>query len=139
MTTVSGITRRKVKVQGNFERYAFLFMRLSGIALLVLAVGHMLIQHVLNSSGNLTLQFVADQWNSWGWKAYDIFLLAFAIPHGVNGLRNVLEDYIHNKGTMKVINIVLAIFVVATVIWAGIGISLFDPEAARAVAEQLPK
>ncbi|KAA3658089.1 MAG: hypothetical protein DWQ04_26190, partial [Chloroflexi bacterium] len=134
MTTVSGITRRKVKVQGNFERYAFLFMRLSGIALLVLAVGHMLIQHVLNSSGNLTLQFVADQWNSWGWKAYDIFLLAFAIPHGVNGLRNVLEDYIHNKGTMKVINIVLAIFVVATVIWAGIGISLFDPEAARAVA-----
>ncbi len=137
MTTVSGITRRKVQVQGNFERYAFLFMRLSGIALLVLAVGHMMIQHVLNSSGNLTLQFVANQWNSWGWKAYDIFLLAFAIPHGVNGLRNVLEDYIHNEGTMRVINIVLAIFVVATVIWAGIGISLFDPEAARAVAAQL--
>ena len=137
MTTVSGITRRKVKVQGNFERYAFLFMRLSGIALLVLAVGHMLIQHVLNSSGNLTLQFVADQWNSWGWKAYDIFLLAFAIPHGVNGLRNVLEDYIHNEGTMRVINIILVIFVIATIIWAGIGISLFDPVAARTVAEQL--
>ncbi len=137
MTTISGITRRKVKVQGNFERYAFLLMRLSGIALLVLAVGHMLIQHVLNSSGNLTLQFVAGQWNSWGWKAYDILLLAFAIPHGVNGLRNVLEDYIHNEGTMRVINIVLAIFVVATLIWAGIGISLFDPEAARAVAERL--
>ena len=137
--TVSGITRRKVKVQGNFERYAFLFMRMSGIALLVLAVGHMMIQHVLNSSGNLTLQFVADQWNSWGWKAYDIFLLAFAIPHGINGLRNVLEDYIHNRSTMRVINIILAIFVVATVVWAGIGIALFDPEAARAVAEQLPK
>ena len=137
--TVSGITRRKVKVQSNFERYAFLFMRMSGIALLVLAVGHMMIQHVLNSSGNLTLQFVADQWNSWGWKAYDIFLLAFAIPHGINGLRNVLEDYIHNRSRMRVINIILAIFVVATVVWAGIGIALFDPEAARAVAEQLPK
>ncbi|MCC6602699.1 MAG: succinate dehydrogenase [Anaerolineae bacterium] len=139
MTTVTPtITHRKVKVKFNFERYAYLFMRMSGLVLLILAVGHMVIQHVLNSSGNLTLIFVAEQWNSWGWKAYDIFLLLFAIPHGINGLRNVLADYIHNPGTMKVINIVLAIFVVATVIWAAIGISLFDPEAARQAAQGLP-
>lgn len=136
-STTGNVTHRTVQVQHNFERYAYLFMRMSGIALLVLAVGHMMIQHVLNSSGNLTLQFVADQWNSWGWKAYDILLLAFAVPHGVNGLRNVLLDYIHNQNTMRVINIVLAIFVVVTVIWAAIGISLFDPEAARAAAERL--
>ena len=132
------ITRRKVQIKFNFERYAYLFMRMSGLALLILAVGHMMIQHVLNSSGNLTLIFVAEQWNSWGWKAYDIFLLLFAIPHGVNGLRNILEDYIHNSGLMKTINIILAIFVVATVIWAAIGISLFDPEAARQAAQGLP-
>jgi succinate dehydrogenase / fumarate reductase, membrane anchor subunit len=137
MTSATGITRRKVTVQRNFERTAFMFMRMSGIALLVLAVGHMMIQHVLNSSGNLSLQFVADQWDSWGWKAYDILLLAFAIPHGVNGLRNVLEDYIHNEKTMRLINIVLAIFVVATIIWAAIGISLFDPAAAREIHESL--
>ncbi|MFZ1397432.1 MAG: hypothetical protein WAS33_11065 [Candidatus Promineifilaceae bacterium] len=139
MTSVSPtITRRKVQVKFNFERYAYLFMRMSGLILLILAVGHMMIQHVLNSSGNLTLLFVAEQWNSWGWKAYDIFLLLFAIPHGVNGLRNVLEDYIHNPRTMKTINIILAVFVVATVIWAAIGISLFDPEAARQAAQGLP-
>ncbi len=132
------ITRRKVQVQYNFERYAYLFMRMSGLILLILAVGHMIIQHVLNSSGNLTLIFVAEQWNSWGWKAYDIFLLLFAIPHGVNGLRNVLEDYIHNPGVMKTINIILAIFVVATLIWAAIGISTFNPEAARQAAQNLP-
>ena len=139
MTTATpSITRRKVQVKFNFERYAYLFMRMSGLILLILAVGHMMIQHVLNSSGNLTLVFVAEQWNSWGWKAYDIFLLLFAIPHGVNGLRNVLEDYIHNPGTMKAINIVLAVFVVATVIWAAIGISLFDAEAARQAAQGFP-
>ncbi len=132
------ITRRKVQVQYNFERYAYLFMHMSGLILLILAVGHMIIQHVLNSSGNLTLIFVAEQWNSWGWKAYDIFLLLFAIPHGVNGLRNVLEDYIHNPGVMKTINIILAIFVVATLIWAAIGISTFNPEAARQAAQNLP-
>lgn len=137
-SATSNITRRKVQVKFNFERYAFLFMRMSGLALLILAVGHMMIQHVLNSSGNLTLIFVAEQWNSWGWKAYDIFLLLFAIPHGINGLRNVLEDYIHNPRTMKTINIVLTVFVVATVIWAAVGISLFDPEAARQAAQGLP-
>src|SRR5210317_251832 len=103
----TGITRRKVKIQGNFERTAFMFMRLSGIALLILAVGHMMIQHVLNSSTNLTIMFVAEQWNSWGWKAFDILLLAFTVSHGINGFRNVLEDYIHNRTAVKWINILL--------------------------------
>jgi len=127
MTTLTGITRRKVAIQSNFERYAFLFMRLTGIALLVLAVGHMVIQHVLHSTANLTIQFVAEQWDSWGWKAYDMLLLAFAFSHGINGLRNVLEDYIHNPKTVRIINIFLVVFVVATIIWAGYAISVFDP------------
>ena len=128
MTTYSGVTHRKVQVQSNFERFAFLFMRLTGIGLIILAVGHVLIQHVLNDVHNLTLEVVAATWNSWGWKAYDMLLLAFAIPHGVNGLRNVLEDYIHNKQTVKVVNIILIIFVVATLIWAGFAIVSFNPD-----------
>jgi succinate dehydrogenase / fumarate reductase membrane anchor subunit len=126
MTELVGTTRRTVQIYSNFERTAFLFMRLTGIALLVFAVGHMLIQHVLNSSTSLTLMFVAEQWNSWGWKVYDMVLLIFAFSHGVNGLRNVLEDYIHNRQTMKVINVILAIFIVITIIWAGVAISAFD-------------
>lgn len=128
MTTanVTGVTRRKVQVQSNLERRAFLFMRVSGLALIILAVGHMMIQHVVNSSHNLTIQFVAQQWNSWGWKAFDMLLLAFAFTHGINGFRNVLEDYIHNRQTVKVINIVLAVFAVITILWAGFAIASFD-------------
>ena len=77
-SATQSVTHRKVQVKYNFERYAYLFMRMSGLVLMILAVGHMIIQHVLNSSGNLTLIFVAEQWNSWGWKAYDIFLLLIA-------------------------------------------------------------
>lgn len=122
----TGITRRRVHIQSNFERTAFLFMRISGIALLILAVGHMLLQHVLNSSTNLTIMFVAQQWDAWGWKLFDFLLLLFTIPHGINGLRNVLEDYIHHKNAMKLINVFLAIFVVVTLIWAGYAIINFD-------------
>ena len=130
------LTRRKTKVPSNFERTAFMFMRMSGIALLILAVGHLLIQHVLNSSGNLTLVFVADQWNNWGWKVYDMFLLIFAIGHGFNGLRYVISDYVHNRSAVKVINIILLIFMIVTIVWSAIAIAAFDPEAARAAAQQ---
>ncbi|GIK57663.1 MAG: succinate dehydrogenase [Chloroflexi bacterium] len=125
MTTPTGITYRKVAVPSNLERRAFLFMRLSGAALLLLAVGHMMIQHVLNSSQNLTLQFVAQQWSSWGWRVYDMLLLFFAITHGFNGLRNVLEDYVHNRNAVKWINRFLFVFAILTIIWAGIAIATF--------------
>ena len=127
MATIATTTHRKVYQRANLERYAFLFMRLSGVALLVLAVGHMLIQHVFNSSTNLTIQFAAQQWRAWGWKAYDMLLLIFAYIHGINGLRYVLEDYIHNRRLIRTINIFLAIFAIATLIWAGFAIAAFDP------------
>jgi succinate dehydrogenase / fumarate reductase membrane anchor subunit len=129
MATISGVTKRTADVsnQNQLERYAFLFMRLTGCGLLILAVGHMLIQHVLNSSGNLTIQFVAGQWNSWGWKTYDMLLLIFAISHGFNGLRGVLEDYIHNDTAMTWIKRVLFVFCIITIVWAGFAISTFDP------------
>jgi succinate dehydrogenase / fumarate reductase membrane anchor subunit len=114
-------------VQSNFERYAFLLMRLSGIALLILAVGHMLIQHVLNDVHNLTLQYVADQWSSWGWKAYDMLLLFIALPHGINGLRNVLEDYVHGAGAVKILNTLMAVFLIVSLIGAGYAIASFTP------------
>ena len=120
------VTIRRVKLERSYERYLWLFMRLSGVAMLFLAVGHMVIQHVLNSSANLTLQFVAAQWSSWGWKAFDILLLWMAIPHGIRGLFNILSDYVHNPGARRLIGIVLGLFVVATVIWATIAIALFD-------------
>ena len=125
----SPVTYRKVTIQSNFERRAFLFMRVSGMALLILAVGHMMIQHVLNSATNLTIQYVAQQWSSWGWRAYDLLLLYFAIPHGINGLRNVLEDYIDSAGAIKAINIILVIFTIVTLLWASYAIFMFDPSA----------
>ena len=143
MTTVVGtakpkVTIRRVSVRAHLERYAYLSMRITGVALLVLAVGHMLIQHVLNSSGNLTLIFVAEQWKDWGWKVYDMLLLVFAIVHGFNGLRNVLEDYIHSRSTIRVVNIFLIIFCILTIIWAGFAIASFDPDTALEAAKSLP-
>lgn len=122
-------TTRHIKPRSNLERYAFLFMRLSGVLLLLLAVGHMLLQHVFRDVHNLTLQVVADVWRSWGWRAYDLFLLAFAVTHGFNGLRQVLEDYIHNAQTMKIVSRAIVVLIVITIIWAAIAIFSFNADS----------
>lgn len=126
-------TTRHVQTQGNLERYAFLFMRLSGVLLLLLAVGHMLLQHVLRDVHNLTLQTVQEIWRSWGWRAYDLFLLIFAIVHGFNGLRQVLEDYIHNTKTIRFISTLIVVVIVLTIIWSAVAIFSFNPDAVMAL------
>jgi succinate dehydrogenase / fumarate reductase membrane anchor subunit len=127
-------TTRYIKPRNNTERYAFLFMRLSGVLLLLLAVGHMLLQHVLRDVHSLTLQTVQDIWRSWGWRAYDLLLLIFAIVHGFNGLRQVLEDYIHKPRTVKIIGSLIVVFIIITIIWSAIAIFSFNPEAIMATA-----
>lgn len=130
-TTEQGVTTRIAHLQGRspLERYGYLFMRLSGVALILLAVGHMMIQHVLNDVHSLTLEFVRQQWMSWGWRTYDLFLLVFAIIHGFNGLRTVLEDYVHKPSTVRVIRWVLLIFMIVTIIWSAVAIITFDAGA----------
>ncbi|MGD8806268.1 MAG: succinate dehydrogenase [Chloroflexota bacterium] len=128
-------TTRHIRPRSNLERYAFLFMRLSGVLLLLLAVGHMLLQHVFRDVHNLTLQVVADVWRSWGWRAYDLFLLIFAITHGFNGLRQVLEDYVHNPQTTKLISRVIVVLIIITIIWSAIAIFSFNPGSVMATVE----
>jgi len=128
-------TTRRFEKQGNFERYAFLFMRLSGIALLLLAVGHMLLQHVLRDVHSLTLQTVQDIWRSWGWRAYDLLLLIFAIVHGLNGLRQVIDDYVHDQRKIRITNAILLALILATIVWSAVAIFSFNPDAVMALSE----
>ena len=94
-TTISNTdsrTIRNVRVKANFERTAFMFMRSSGIILVILAVGHDAATDLFNNVHYLSVEFVAEQWSSWGLEVY-AWPARFALTHGINGFRNVLEDY----------------------------------------------
>jgi succinate dehydrogenase / fumarate reductase membrane anchor subunit len=129
----SGVKKPRPQ-RSDFERKAYAFMRVSGIALLLLAVGHMLLQHIFRDVHDLTLEVVAGIWRSWGWRAYDLLLLVFAITHAFNGLRNILEDYIHSPRTVSIINRALLIFVIFTIAWSAVAIFSFQPDAIMAQA-----
>lgn len=51
--------------RGNFEMAAWLFMRLSGVVLVVLVIGHLIIQLVLDGGvSKIGFAFVAGRWAS---------------------------------------------------------------------------
>jgi succinate dehydrogenase / fumarate reductase membrane anchor subunit len=84
---------------GGAEFWWWVFMRVSGLVLLVLAVGHVLIMHVLGEGvDRVDFAFVQLRWASPFWRTWDWLMLSLALLHGVNGLRMVILDYFTRPG-----------------------------------------
>ncbi|MBI3360801.1 MAG: succinate dehydrogenase [Chloroflexi bacterium] len=81
----------------NLETWAWLFMRWSGVLLIPLVWIHVALQDVIVGVHKIDLDYVALRWAMVGWRVYDVALLAFAFAHGVNGLRAVVDDYVHDQ------------------------------------------
>ncbi len=88
---------------GGFEAKAWFFMRLSGVVLLGLAVFHLYWMHFVIGVENIDFLTIVGRWANPLWRIYDLALLAFALAHGVNGLRYVLEDYVRRPGRRLVV------------------------------------
>ncbi len=107
---------------GGFELWSWVFMRISGLLLLFLAVGHVLIMHVLDEGvDRVDFGFVASRWQSPLWRTWDWALLVLALVHGINGLRVVVQDYVRWPGARFAVNMFFyalgfALFVLGTVI-----------------------
>ena len=98
----------------NFEYLMWIFTRISGIALVTLAVIGMAAAFVLGARSqvdlptlmrwtffpnpnhvvNSSIPDVTLGWANGFWQVMQILLVTFGITHGFNGLRVVLEDFI---------------------------------------------
>jgi len=117
---------QSVKTRINtFETAAWRYMRWSGVLLLPLAYIHLMFMHIINSVYVINYQWVIEErWAFLGWRIYDAFLLWFAGLHGFNGLRVVINDYIHNPTLNRVfkwiaIGLLVIVFFVGTVALIG--------------------
>ena len=75
----------KPRPESGLELYAWIFMRVSGLALLFLALGHLLVMHIIHNVDHIDFQFVAARYATPFWRTYDLLMLWFAMIHGVNG------------------------------------------------------
>jgi succinate dehydrogenase / fumarate reductase membrane anchor subunit len=101
---------RSTSAVPRYESTPWKWMRYSAFLLIPLAWGHVLIQDVLVGGHGINLDYVALRWSMVGWRIYDFLLLAFAFAHGINGLRQVLFDYVHNPKNQR--SIAWALFAV---------------------------
>jgi succinate dehydrogenase / fumarate reductase membrane anchor subunit len=129
-TTVRGAFTGRERPPGGYELWSWLFMRISGILLLFLAVGHVLIMHVLGGGvERVNFGFVKLRWQSPFWRTWDWMMLSLALLHGVNGMRTVVMDYVRRPGARFAVtwffNLVgFVLFVLGTVV-----VFTFDPSS----------
>ena len=115
---------------GGVELWLWLFMRISGIVLILLAVGHVLIMHIPDGGvSRIDFGFVQTRWQSPLWRTWDWMLLSLALVHGVNGLRNITLDYVRPAGVRFSINMVFYVLAFALFVLGSVVVFTFDPNA----------
>ena len=110
------------------EFWWWAFMRISGILLVFLVIGHVLIMHVLGGGiDRVNFQFVAVRWQHPFWRTWDWLILSLATVHGINGLRVIILDYVRRPGTR--IAVTWLFYVTGIVLFAlgSIVVFTFDP------------
>ena len=114
----------------SFEVWSWFFMRISGVVLLFLVLIHLYVMHLVGSGvERVNFEFVSQRWDDVGWKTFDWVMLFLSLLHGANGLRIVIDDYVHRdglrtfiKGTLYMVTTVLMIMGTAVLV-------TFDPGA----------
>lgn len=101
-TVARGMVMPRPRPASNFELYAWFFMRVSGLLLLFMAVFHLLYMHFVIGLEKINFQAIAQRWDNPGWRIFDFLLLFFALLHGLNGGRVVIEDYVRSRGWLAV-------------------------------------
>jgi succinate dehydrogenase / fumarate reductase, membrane anchor subunit len=114
--------------RSNFELYSWVFMRGSGVVLLVLVFGHLFVNLMLGQGIKaIDFAFVAGKWASPFWQVWDLLMLWLAELHGANGVRTIINDYAASDRTRLILKSLLLASVVLVTILGTLVIFTFDP------------
>ncbi|HFB52524.1 MAG TPA: succinate dehydrogenase [Anaerolineae bacterium] len=121
---------RTPKPSGStFEVLSWFYMRASGALLALMVVFHLIWMHYVIGLTNINFDVIAGRWTGPGgifWRSYDLTLLILASLHGMNGIRFVTDDYIHNRGWRAVVKALIALVLLLMVVFGGLVIFTFN-------------
>lgn len=126
-----GMSSARQRTTGSTELYSWIFMRISGILLVMLLFGHLWIMHLIEGGvSRVNFAFVAGRLASPFWQTYDWALLFLATIHGMNGMRIIISDYVRTP--QKRFWAKMALFTVAAfmMLLGTLVIVTFDPTLA---------
>ncbi|MCX6434411.1 MAG: succinate dehydrogenase hydrophobic membrane anchor subunit [Actinobacteria bacterium] len=121
-------TPQRSSQRSNVELYSWLFMRISGVVLIFLVLGHLFIMNVLDGGvQRINFAFVAGRWSSPFWQTWDLLMLWLAMIHGTNGMRTIINDYAERDQTRLWLKMLLYVASGFTVLLGTLVIFTFDP------------
>jgi succinate dehydrogenase / fumarate reductase, membrane anchor subunit len=111
------LQQAKTAYNTNSELAWWVFMRISGLALIFLTFGHLFMSNILINAGHVDYAYVAQRFSTTWVKIYDTFLLGLAMLHGGNGLRYSIEDYIQKPSSRFVAKSILYVLMIGIMIF----------------------
>ncbi|MEJ6758664.1 MAG: succinate dehydrogenase hydrophobic membrane anchor subunit [Pontimonas sp.] len=123
----------------NWEKWGWIYMRASGIVLVVLIFGHLFVNLMVGEGVKaIDFAFVAGKFTDPFWIVWDTAMLWLALIHGANGMRTIVNDYATNPKFRTVMQWSLFISTAALIILGTLTIYAFDPCPAGGPADLLP-
>ncbi len=117
-----------MRSRSNYELYSWIFMRVSGLLLIILVLGHLLIMNILDGGvQRINFGFVAGRWSSPFWQTWDLLQLWLAELHGTNGLRTIINDYATKDSTRFWLKVLLYTSALVIMALGTLVIFTFDP------------
>ncbi|MBU6265581.1 MAG: succinate dehydrogenase hydrophobic membrane anchor subunit [Actinomycetales bacterium] len=105
-----------------------MYMRASGVVLVVLIFGHLFVNMVSGEGVRaIDFAFVAGKWASPFWQVWDLLMLWLALIHGANGMRTIINDYSSSVTLGKVLRGAVFLSAAALIILGTLVIFTFDP------------
>ncbi|MFF1574472.1 succinate dehydrogenase hydrophobic membrane anchor subunit [Leifsonia sp. NPDC058292] len=131
---------RPVRRKGvNWEKWGWIYMRLSGIVLIILIFGHLFVNLVMGDGvKQIDFAFIGGKYATPFWQVWDLLMLWLALIHGGNGMRTLVNDYAYNKTVNRILKWAIAAAVVVLVVLGTLVIFTFEPCPAGAPADLLP-
>jgi len=112
----------------NWEKAGWVYMRVSGVILVVLILGHLFVNLILGEGvKGIDFAFVAGKWASPFWQVWDVLMLWLALIHGANGMRTVVNDYATTRGMRGTLKTLIGFSAVALIILGTLVATTFDP------------
>lgn len=99
MSSQSFTSSRAKPVGDRNEVRAWYFMRLSGLLLVFLVLFHLWLNHIHTEVGTLSYDLVVGRFTKWPLlRVVDFLVLFLGLGHGVNGLKHLIDDHVHEAG-----------------------------------------
>ena len=131
--------QRHKTTKSNFELFAWLFMRISGVFLVILIFGHLIVNLWMGEGvQGLDFGFVAGKWANPFWQVWDLLMLWLGMIHGANGVRTIISDYARGPRMRLFLMACLWVASVVTIVLGTLVILTFDPCPAGADPSLLP-